>query len=182
MKLYISDLHLGHRNILVHDHRPFKDVDEMDRYLIERWNDRVSKDDDVYIVGDFCFRSDKPYEHYLRKLKGKKHLIIGNHDDKLLKDEKAMSYFESADYIKEVNDTLKGEKIKIVLCHYPLAEWNGMYHGTYHIYGHVHNRVNEITEFMAAKEKAYNAGCMLNGYAPCSISELDSHAGEYKHN
>ena len=35
MNLYISDLHFGHENAIEFDHRPFADVDEMDRRMIE---------------------------------------------------------------------------------------------------------------------------------------------------
>ena len=57
MNYYISDLHFGHANVIRHDARPFADVGEMDRVLIERWNAVVGEDDDVYVVGDFCYRS-----------------------------------------------------------------------------------------------------------------------------
>lgn len=44
------------------------------------WNDRVQADDEVWILGDFCYRAEKGPEWYLRQLKGRKHLIVGNHD------------------------------------------------------------------------------------------------------
>lgn len=50
---YISDLHIGHENILRFDNRPFADVNEMNNKLIENWNARVRSDDTVYILGDF---------------------------------------------------------------------------------------------------------------------------------
>ena len=50
MFFYTSDLHLGHVNVIRFDKRPFADVEEMDQYIINRWNDRVSEDDTVYIV------------------------------------------------------------------------------------------------------------------------------------
>ena len=84
MIFYTADLHFGHQNVLKYDKRPFADINEMDRALIELWNGRVSDDDDVYIVGDFAFKNEKPEEWYLEQLKGKKHLIIGNHDAKTL--------------------------------------------------------------------------------------------------
>ena len=168
MNLYTSDLHLGHANVIKHDNRPFRDVDEMDKTLIELWNARISTDDHVYIVGDLIFRSDKDPVWYLDKLKGHKHLIVGNHDEKLLKDESAIAYFESIDRMKD----LKEGGNHIVLCHYPMIEWNAYYHGSWHIYGHIHNRRNEAYEAMKKKDHALNAGCMINNYMPVSFEEL----------
>ena len=66
MNLYISDLHLGHANVIKFDGRPFADVDEMDRMLIELWNAKVRSEDNVYIIGDLCYRNGKPAEWYLK--------------------------------------------------------------------------------------------------------------------
>ena len=49
-------------------------------HIISLWNSRVPKDDEVYIIGDFCYTSGKSPDWYLRQLKGHKHLVIGNHD------------------------------------------------------------------------------------------------------
>ena len=38
-----SDLHLGHANILRYEGRPFKDVQSMDGYLWQRWEDIASE-------------------------------------------------------------------------------------------------------------------------------------------
>ena len=168
MNLYIADLHFGHSNIILHDHRPFADADTMDKCLIDLWNGRVSNDDHVYILGDFCYRSGRDPEWYLQKLSGHKHFIIGNHDRHLLKNEKAMSYFESVEALQMIRD---GEN-EIILCHYPIAEWNGYFHGSWHIYGHIHASRNEAYEFMRTKERALNAGCMINDYTPASFNEL----------
>lgn len=180
MNLYISDLHFGHKNCIRFDHRPFADIDGMDRMLIELWNGRVYDDDHVYIIGDFCYRSDKAPEWYLRQLKGHKHLIIGNHDKVTLDSEKAMSYFESVDKLMHVTDTLNGEKIEIVCCHYPIVSWYKGRHGSYHIYGHVHSNTSDpATEIMLNFDKALNAGCMINNYTPASVSELLRNKEEY---
>ena len=80
MIYYISDLHFGHANAIKFDARPFADVEEMDRVMIERWNETVCDDDVVYIVGDFCYRSGRSAAWYLSQLKGQKHLVVGNHD------------------------------------------------------------------------------------------------------
>lgn len=52
MNFYTSDLHLGHANVIKFDNRPFANVDEMDQCIIIRWNERVSDDDTVFILGD----------------------------------------------------------------------------------------------------------------------------------
>ncbi|NCB92859.1 MAG: hydrolase [Clostridia bacterium] len=168
MLLYISDLHFGHKNAIGFDHRPFADVEEMDQTLIERWNKKVHKNDEVYFLGDLCFRNDKPAEWYLDQLKGRKHLVVGNHDMKLLKNETAMTYFETVNMMVSVRDH---DKLN-VLCHYPIADWNGGRHGSWHIYGHIHNSTDAVYQFMKTQEHALNAGCMINNYAPATFDEL----------
>ena len=168
MNLYISDLHFGHANVIRFDHRPFLDIEEMDRILIQLWNSRVQPDDTVYIVGDLCYRNNRPEEWYLRQLKGHKHLVLGNHDGKLCNNEKAMSYFESVDKMMHVED----QGNHLCLCHYPIAEWNGFHKGHYLVYGHIHNRKDDTYEFMKTRERALNAGCMINNYTPASLNEL----------
>lgn len=168
MNLYISDLHFGHRNVINFDNRPFLDAEEMDQTLIQLWNSRVGAEDNVYIVGDFCYRNDKAAEWYLRQLKGHKHLIIGNHDGATLKNEKAMAYFESVDKMMHVSDDGR----QICLCHFPIAEWNGYHRGSWHIYGHIHNSRSETYEFMKTKERALNAAACINNYTPASMNEL----------
>lgn len=168
MNLYISDIHFGHRNVIQFDHRPFPDVDSMDRHLIFWWNSRVSKDDEVYIIGDFCYRSEKSPDWYLRQLKGHKHLIIGNHDKITVECKNAYKYLESMDKMMHVTD---GDK-QICLCHYPLAEWYKSRHGSWHIHGHIHAAKDETYEFMKSRNNALNAAACINNYTPASFNEL----------
>ena len=172
MNLYISDTHFGHSNVIGFDHRPFADRDEMEQVMIHLWNGRVQKDDDVWILGDFCYRSNKDPVNYLRKLRGHKHLIIGNHDGELLKNDEAMSYFETVEKIHHIEDVYDGEKIQVCMCHFPIAEWNAYFRGSWHVYGHIHNQKNETYEFMKTRRNCLNAGCMINNYTPASFREL----------
>lgn len=168
MNYYISDLHFGHANVIRFDNRPFTDVDEMDRFLIDMWNARVRPEDNVYIVGDFSFRTGRTEEWYLEQLKGHKHLVVGNHDGKLMKNEKAMKYFESVNQILQISD----EGRRVTMCHYPMAEWPGYYKNGWHIYGHIHNRRNEAYHIMKKMERAVNAACCINNYMPATLDEL----------
>ena len=168
MNYYIADTHFGHENIIRLDSRPFKNANEMDYALIELWNSRVSDNDDVYIIGDFAFRNTKPEEWYLEQLKGRKHLIIGNHDEKLCNNEKAVKHFVSVDKMLQLTDDVN----QLCLCHFPLAEWDGYFKGYYHIYAHIHNRTDGAYAYISTLSKALNAGCMINGYMPVTFKEL----------
>lgn len=172
MNLYLADTHFGHFNVIKFDKRPWKDVEQMDKDMIRLWNEKVYDDDHVYFLGDLCFRNAHPAEWYLKQLKGHKHLIIGNHEGAVLQSPEAMSCFESIDQILEIKDVLNERPVKIVLCHYPMQEWNGKFHDTWHIYGHIHNNLGETYDAMSRMDRALNAGACINNYAPVSFKEL----------
>lgn len=114
MIFYTSDLHFGHDNVIRFDKRPFADVEEMDQYIITRWNERVSEDDTVYILGDICHRNSRDSSWYLKQLKGHKILILGNHDNPILKNKSARICLDKVDKMMQVVD----ENRQITLCHY----------------------------------------------------------------
>lgn len=64
------------------DSRPFSSYEEMANKMIENWNQIVSVDDTVYILGDFAMRKQgqEAYIACLKNLQGNKVLILGNHD------------------------------------------------------------------------------------------------------
>jgi calcineurin-like phosphoesterase family protein len=76
----ISDHHFGHKNIIDFEARPFHDVEQMNREMIERWNSVVNKKDKVFHLGDFSFLNLEKTKDILSKLNGYKTLIMGNHD------------------------------------------------------------------------------------------------------
>lgn len=80
MVFFTADLHFFHENIIKHTQRPFHTVDEMNRTLIRKWNERITPEDEVYILGDFTMKGPDIASSVLYSLKGKKHLIRGNHD------------------------------------------------------------------------------------------------------
>ena len=71
MNRYISDLHLGHRNIIKMSRPQFECLENMNEYLIRRWNESVDTDDEVWICGDFSYRSKVDVGYYLKRLKGR---------------------------------------------------------------------------------------------------------------
>lgn len=166
---YISDLHLGHANCIKFDGRPFADVKEMEQEIVLRWNSKVRDEDHVYIVGDVAYRDSKEVHTVLEELKGHIHLVFGNHDPQfVMKDERAMRRFESAEWIMRIKD----EDRLVVLCHFPIVCWDKKHFDSYHVYGHVHAKINDDTVYMMKQENAFNCGCMLNNYEPCTLEEL----------
>ena len=47
----ISDTHFGDERILRYENRPFSSVEEMDKAIIENWNQVVGEEDTVFHLG-----------------------------------------------------------------------------------------------------------------------------------
>lgn len=170
MIYFTSDLHLGHANIIKLCDRPFSVVEEMDEALIANWNARVTNADTVYIVGDLIFRNEKPAEEYLRCLKGRKRLIVGNHDRKWMGETDLPRFFESVDALLEIDACGK----HVTLCHYPMMSWpNGGKKSSLHVHGHIHNnRGGAYWPLLRTMDRALNACIEVNGYMPVTLDEL----------
>ncbi len=79
---FIGDLHLGHKaiaNFSGPQRGGITNVEEHDAWIVQQWNSVCSKNDLVWVLGDVCM--DKTKLHLLKKMKGNKHLILGNHDE-----------------------------------------------------------------------------------------------------
>ena len=59
MIYYIADMHFGHTNVIRFDNRPFADTEQMDEVLIQNWNERVTADDTVYVLGDAFWKNEE---------------------------------------------------------------------------------------------------------------------------
>ena len=177
---FIADTHFGDKAIIEYCNRPFKDVLEMNKALIENWNSRVTNDDDVYIVGDVFYEGCgasgiKNAIEIVKKLRGKLHLIAGNHDLPYLKHSDYHYLFADVDQLRYLRHG--GEDI--FLCHYPIAEWSGYYRKTWHIYGHIHNHKNAAYTYMRNLDNALNAGVEIIDYKPVLFEELKAYNAEY---
>lgn len=181
MNYYIADLHFGHKNALQYNNdNRFENIEEYDLTIIKNWNNIVGIDDDVYILGDISWHNSTKTIEIFKNLNGNKHLIIGNHDKRLLKNKQLRDLFvEITDY-KELN---YGRDLFMVLSHYPIPCFNKHYYGAYHLYGHVHNSkewhfMEEVREKMQ-KEYGfpclmYNVGVMMDyiSYTPRTLDEI----------
>ena len=168
--LFTSDLHLGHESILCLGFgRPFKSIQDHDEELICRWNEKVRPEDHVYLLGDFSYRSVVAVHQYLEQMEGNKHLIVGNHDSKWMKNEKALAHFESID--DSLNTTIDGRHL--FLTHAPQVPKPP--HAAM-IYGHIHaDKPEDIWPYLCnlgERGLALNASVDINNYEPVTFEEL----------
>jgi calcineurin-like phosphoesterase family protein len=141
---FTSDPHFGHKNIIRFCNRPYEDLDEMHKDMIERWNNTVPKDGIVFILGDVAFHMSKnKIKDILNQLNGKKYLIMGNHDRL---DSLPLECFEHISMmdqivIKNINIDGESEYITCILSHYPLMRWAGVTRGVISLHGHEHGNI-----------------------------------------
>lgn len=156
-----ADTHFGHQNIIPHCERPFTSVSEMDETLITNWNNWVQPDDDVWHLGDFAW---KKHAEYLARLKGRIHLINGNHD-KMSAQARGMFASTQDMFIGSLHG---GNPQKFFLLHYPLVSWprKAGPGATYHLYGHVHGRYDR------PGEPALDVGVDCHHFAPVLLEDV----------
>lgn len=168
MIYFTSDLHFGHSKIINHCNRPFRDAEEMDKALIRNWNNAVSCEDEVYILGDFTMRGGMFASQILRQLNGKKYLVKGNHD--------SFCYNEALDttlveWIKDYH-MLEYGVFQFILFHYPIEQWWRMGKGAIHLHGHLHSGLEYNLEAMEKGSKRFDVGVDANNYRPVSMDEV----------
>lgn len=193
MRYYIADLHFFHGNMNQSmDHRGFGSVEEMNEYMIRKWNGKVRKKDEVVIIGDFSWGSVEQTNGLLAQLNGKLYLIQGNHDRFVYRSGFRAERFVWIKSYAELSDNNR----KVVLCHYPIMCYNGQYRldkagnpKSYMLYGHVHDtqdqrlleQFQEITRHTGTVNAAgeeqlipchmINCFCMYSDYEPLTLDE-----------
>lgn len=75
-----SDLHFGHDKDFIYGPRGFNSVEEHDKTIIQNWNELVSWDDEVWLLGDIMLNNNEGGIRKLNQLAGKIYILAGNHD------------------------------------------------------------------------------------------------------
>lgn len=181
----ISDTHFRHANILKfvdYDGNPvrshlFKDVDEMDEHMIERWNSVVKNGDIVYHLGDVVFTNTEQDVAWFKKnwtrLNGSKRLIVGNHDD--------IKFLAPGGFFKKVSMWRMFPEFGLLLTHVPVHPSNlkvFVAEGDYkegdvgevqkqflNVHGHIHQNPSPEGPYKNVSVEAIN-------YTPVNIEEL----------
>jgi calcineurin-like phosphoesterase family protein len=157
----ISDLHLGHANIIRYCSRPylFSDVAEMDHVLIDNWNYVISPESRVFYLGDLRYgRHAQGVEKYRKQLGGEITFIRGNHDD---------------DELGAVpSSTLDFKGFEFILVHDPADIPQGFDGWTIH--GHHHNNDLHHFPFINFVDRRINVSAEVIGYVPVGLNEICS--------
>jgi calcineurin-like phosphoesterase family protein len=175
---FLSDTHFGHRNVLNHDRetrRGFKSIQEHDEYIVEQHNLVVGPNDPVFIIGDVAFRSNiYETESLLSRMNGELTLVVGNHEQDVLKNSNLRNLFvDIFDYLElSVEDPdVDGGPQGIALFHYPIFEWNKIHHGWWHLYGHTHGN-SDYDKLIQPFRRSLNVGVHLNYMIPFSYEQV----------
>lgn len=155
----ISDTHFGHENILKFTDnggnliRNFSDVYDMNEYMVDRWNNMVSDEDIIYHLGDVYF--GKGWE-ILPRLKGKKRLILGNHDN--AKDQRLHKCFDKISMWRVFPE------YNCVLTHVPI-HGSSLFRVGYNLHGHIHQQPSPSPRHV-------NCSVEVQDYMPRLIEDL----------
>jgi calcineurin-like phosphoesterase family protein len=171
-KIYIiSDTHFGHENILKFRDsktneliRNFSDIHDMNEHIVQRWNAVVTEEDIVYHLGDVYF--GKGWE-VLERLKGRKRLILGNHDN--AKSEHLQKYFQ------KILMWRMFPEYNCLLTHVPVHESALEFRNLKNIHGHIHQNTTMITNPDGSRSpdlRYINVSVEKTDYTPINIESL----------
>ena len=131
-----SDTHFWHDFIA--GFRNYDSREQMNEDMIRIWNNTVSEDDVVIIIGDVSFGTPAKTEQVLRRLNGEIIVVLGNHDGMIQKKRERFGV-ETCIYLEILLEEEVDEvDNKVVMMHYPIASWNNMATGSIMLHGHCH--------------------------------------------
>lgn len=168
---FTSDQHFSHENIIQYCRRPFADIDEMDRVIIDNYRKKVTKKDICFFIGDLSLvGKDNPryYKKLLDKLPGQKHLILGNHDN--LNPFVYVNMGFTSVHTSLMLPDVKLSNKPVILVHDPSAATMDL--NSIFLCGHIHDL------FLRARN-AINVGVDMWNFSPVSLAELAPIANEY---
>ena len=193
---FTSDTHHSHKNICIgvsdwddkeKSCRNFQTLEEMNELIVTNINKYVKEDDIFYHLGDWSFGGIENIWEFRKRIKCKNiYLVPGNHDhhikkNKLLLQKEYDINIYAYDCFLEVLPELtkiKIDKQEIILCHFPLEEWENMDRGSIHLHAHCHHTKDYTDLNMYAKRK--DVGMDWEEFRPYSWEEIKEEMKEHK--
>lgn len=178
-KIFVtSDQHFNHKNIIKYCDRPFSSVEEMNEEMIKKWNAVVSKDDTVFVLGDFFMGRLTEIEDILSRLNGHIMLVEGNHDN-----DSRIATMTSYGNVKNLGPLfiMDYRGVNIVMCHYPIDfDLRNMVSKAskkmIYLYGHVHNLAPKGLD----RGCFYHVGVDTNDFTPVDLDSIIDEVLKYE--
>lgn len=172
---FLSDTHFGHQKEFLYGPRGFSSSLENDETIIKNWNSIIDDEDDVYLLGDVMLGDTEYGMTCLKRLKGKIHIVLGNHDTATREE-----LYKTCENVVEIARAieLKYKKYYFWLCHYPTitANYDDDKPWAKHlicIFGHTHQGV----KFYSGNPYMY---CVCADAQNCMPVEIDTVLEEIK--
>lgn len=161
-----SDTHFFHDREFIYKPRNFSSCQGMNECYLKEFK-RVQQEDDLYIIGDFCLGTDfDAIKDVLNHIKGKAHLLIGNHDT----DAKLEFYINNHIDVKYA-DMITYKKRRFYLSHYPTevaALESNPKTCIINCHGHIHTK----NKFHEDKPYLYNVSVDANENRLVTLDEV----------
>jgi calcineurin-like phosphoesterase family protein len=152
-----SDPHFDHKNIIRYAHRPFKNVEQMNKTILKNYNKIVKDNSSVFFLGDMTLRKGaRGLNFWLKQLKGNIIYFRGNHDPR--------GYKETVIHV---------DNLYFKLSHFPRnrGDWVG-----WMIHGHVHDK----WPFINYDYKTINVSVDVTGFKPVRLSDIIKAVKKYE--
>lgn len=178
MNYFTSDLHLGSDEILTRESRPFDNISAFQEYCFTLWNQRLTKKDTLWIIGDFInyngkyLLSEIEINNVFRsvnQIKAKVILILGNNEQRIVQEifHNDYNYFRTyliqlGFYDVKEDAYLSFGNEHFYLNHFPSAHVDNCVN----LFGHTH-RVTGLW-----KPYGLNVGCDLNYFRAYSEKDI----------
>ena len=184
--------------------RNFQTLEEMNELIVNNINKYVKEDDILYHLGDWSFGGIGNIWEFRKQIKCKNiYLVPGNHDhhiknDKILPNCNLYDYFnwlcpeyplnfssedkfvhsqELFTFLPELTK-ITIDKKEVILCHFPLEEWENMDRGSIHLHGHSHH-TKDYTD-LNMYTKRMDIGMDWEEFRPYSWEEIKEIMGDRK--
>ncbi len=185
---FTSDWHIGHKNVIEFDKRPFTDLDDMHSTLVRHYNKIVGPKDVCYFLGDIVLGKLPQATEVISQLNSFKIVILGNHD----RGAASMRNVGFDAVLTSASLMIEGQLV--TMSHCPLRgvyreDTNGMRgadgtenwhgekkhvnysfdnYGQFHLHGHTHKADDE-----RIVGRQWDVGVRANAYRPVYLSHVE---------
>lgn len=165
-----SDWHFGHSKEFLFRPRGFNNIEEHNQAIIKNHNSIITDEDDVYVLGDLMLSDPEEGIRCIKQLKGKLHIIRGNHDT-----DRKWEMYKELDNVVELcgwATVIKYKKYNFYLSHFPTMTPNidkeSLRQTLINLYGHTHQQTN----FYNNIPQVYHVGMDSHNCYPVLLDDI----------